>query len=197
METSVRSVTTHRTDEPSGVQFFEQFPLYSFPFKTELYDAESLQGLPPHEIPEGKLPDESSIADSIEYFYFARLSTKQDIRVLVVATLQQESEGLLLTLITYNNEGKPIADFDLKTDISSGDLYYIRDSEIDAALEIRVTELEVSGQYVGEEFKKTSSSKRISRYGVQNDGTIRLISGPGIHSPSTEPPEDGTESETI
>ncbi len=155
----------------------DNFESVSLPYNTNQFNPGSLTKLKPGQIPASLLPEESSLPGSPEFYFFNRLPDFHDITVVVIGTIQQESGGLLLTLVSYNNQGRPIDELEIKSDVDAGNVFYTRDSLIDRNYLISIKEIEVSGEYVNENFIQDSRNEVTVKHHLDPSGKfIRLES---------------------
>jgi hypothetical protein len=95
---------------------------------------------------------------------------------LIYATLQQESGGLRVLLVTYTPEGRPIDELILKDDSDTGEEYTLVNTVINADFSLEKKSLVVRYESTGleDEIREKERKEQMRRYTISPEGKIML-----------------------
>lgn len=164
-------VKPHTDQKQALTDVSSLFPARDLPFDTSIPDSEEiLSGMIPHESSNDLFPANSTVKESLQIYYYSRLPDYKNIKLFVYATVQQESGGMLLHLVSYSMKNLPIDELEIKSDKDSGNIFYVRNTVIDGDYIIRVSEIEVKGEFEGEDFREDSRSENELIYTIDEKG---------------------------
>jgi hypothetical protein len=166
-----------RITNPSFAAFVEQFPVATLPLSTA-NDSTSTAGsslfadqaqAAPYFLPDSRWPD------MVQVSAYRRLPDYGNFVALIYASVQQESGGLLLTLVTYSPDGKPLAELALKDDADSGGYEaFFQDAVIGPGMGIELTRTTIKYSGEGENYRETSRAPTMSRFQLSGEGKIEI-----------------------
>jgi|GEM_PF-4225538 len=160
---------------PDFAAFGQQFPLATLPLRTA-NDSSSAVGsglfASPAEAKKYFLPN-SAWMDLMQVSAYRRLPDYGNFVALIFASVQQESGGLLLLLVTYTPEGRPVAELMLKEDADSGGFSaFAQDAVLAPNMQITVTRTAITYAGEGENYQASASKTTTNHYQLMPDGTI-------------------------
>lgn len=163
---------------PDFAAFRQQFPLATLPLRTA-NDSSSALGsslfASPAEAKKYFLPN-SAWGDLMQVSAYRRLPDYGNFVALIFASVQQESGGLLLLLVTYTPEGRPVAELALKEDADSGGFSaFAQDAVLAPNMQIEVTRTAITYAGEGESYPASTSKASTTRYQLMPDGTIAKL----------------------
>jgi hypothetical protein len=160
---------------PSFAAFVEQFPVATLPLSTA-NDSTGTAGSSlfadpgqarPYFLPDSRWPG------MVQVSVYRRLPDYGNFVALVYASVQQESGGMLLTLVTYSPDGKPLAELALKDDADSGGYEaFFQDAVISPGMAIELTRTVIKYSGEGENYREASRTPTLSRYQLSGEGKI-------------------------
>jgi hypothetical protein len=116
----------------------------------------------------------SAFEGAYQCYPMYRLPDYGDFIALIYATLQQESGGLRLLLVTYTPEGRPIDELLLKDDSDTVSEYTTLNTRIAADFTLEQTVLQVIYEQKGEEETVEKDRKeQLRRYSITPEGKIK------------------------